>query len=608
VKFKVPDLYRVEKIFGPPGTGKTYELLKILKQKLDYGYPKEDVLLVGYSRATAQNLKDRCKKDLNFTEEETKPIKTLHALCKHALPKPEPSLLSKADKDYFKTCLNNPIKTWKPREEYTKVQKEEDEDEDIDLGIISKKLDLINKGRSYFKAGDTWESVRYYFDEKQDDFQFGNVVRRDLEWTYDTYKEFKKKYNLMDFTDMLAATLKQEVKFPKYKIVFVDECQDLNPLMWAVIDKIIDKKGLIYLAGDDDQSIFGFNCGEPEHFLHKPAHYTRVLDRSYRLPRKILDFSQNIISNIGPKYRKEKVFGPKIVDGVEVQGNIYEIGRSLDDIEDKVKEDSWIMCSRTNNKLFHYKKMLMEKNLLWKTRAKSGSDNSYNYSIKNKVRQVLSLWHKFVTKEKLEGRDVCKLIQEIKSEHLNIKKKDNKPDKSTLFVSDNNYDYEDLVSKNVFKDSFKIDEEWFNYIKFTKEDVQNQSYIDGGTKFELFLDADEAHNYIVNIYKKDKTLIKTKILIGTIHSVKGLEATNVVVCDVWNYPCYQNYREKTPKHRHEEIRCAYVAVTRSTENLFMYRPTPRKRSGEHSFEMLDRDFYKKEKNYDTQRHIQRCSV
>ena len=70
----------------------------------------------------------------------------------------------------------------------------------------------------------------------------------------------------MDFTDMLAATLKQEVKFPKYKIVFVDECQDLNPLMWAVINKIIDEKGLIYLAGDDDQSIFGFNCGEPEYF------------------------------------------------------------------------------------------------------------------------------------------------------------------------------------------------------------------------------------------------------------------------------------------------------------------------------------------------------
>jgi ATP-dependent exoDNAse (exonuclease V) beta subunit len=66
------------------------------------------------------------------------------------------------------------------------------------------------------------------------------------------------------------------------------------------------------------------------------------------------------------------------------------------------------------------------------------------------------------------------------------------------------------------------------------------------------------------------------------------------VCDIWSYPCYQNYKEKTPKHRHEEIRCAYVAVTRSTENLFMYRPRPRTKIGEQSFEMLDRYYYKKE--------------
>ena len=30
----VPDLYRTTKIWGPPGTGKTYRLLKILKEKL----------------------------------------------------------------------------------------------------------------------------------------------------------------------------------------------------------------------------------------------------------------------------------------------------------------------------------------------------------------------------------------------------------------------------------------------------------------------------------------------------------------------------------------------------------------------------------------------
>ena len=100
---------------------------------------------MGYSRATAQNLRDRCKKDLNFTEEELEPIKTLHALCKNALPKPEPSLFSKADKMFFNRCLNLPVRSWVTREQYQKKIKREDEpeeDEDFDGSILKKKLDL----------------------------------------------------------------------------------------------------------------------------------------------------------------------------------------------------------------------------------------------------------------------------------------------------------------------------------------------------------------------------------------------------------------------------------------------------------------------------------
>ena len=209
-----------------------------------------------------------------------------------------------------------------------------DDDEEEDNTILRKKLELINKGRSYYEYGDTWESVRYYFDEKQEDYSYGNIERRDLEFTYDAYRDFKEAYGIMDFTDMLTLALKPEVIFNKYKIVFIDECQDLNPLMWAVINKIIDKQGEIYLAGDDDQSIFGFNCGTPELFLKYDSHKEQVLDRSYRLPKKILNFSQKIISNISPKFRKEKKFGPKIKNGVEVDGNIIEMGEDLYSILD----------------------------------------------------------------------------------------------------------------------------------------------------------------------------------------------------------------------------------------------------------------------------------
>ena len=92
------------------------------------------------------------------------------------------------------------------------------------------------------------------------------------------------------------------------------------------------------------------------------------------------------------------------------------------------------MCSRTNTRLFHYKKMLMENNILWKTKAKSGSANSYNYSIKNSVRDFKSMWHKLVKGEKLEGRQVCKLIQKIKAIHLNIKKSEHQDQIKAVYL------------------------------------------------------------------------------------------------------------------------------------------------------------------------------
>ena len=107
----VPDLFKVTKIFGPPGTGKTTELLRILKEKLDDGYSKADVCLVGYARATATTLQLRCRKEFGFEEDDLDSIRTLHALCKDKLPK-ELQLITNADKKYLNKILNWPKSEW----------------------------------------------------------------------------------------------------------------------------------------------------------------------------------------------------------------------------------------------------------------------------------------------------------------------------------------------------------------------------------------------------------------------------------------------------------------------------------------------------------------
>ena len=338
----VPDLYRTTKIFGPPGTGKTTRLLEILREKLDYGYSKEQICLVGYARATATTLQLRCKDEFNFKEEELDSIRTLHSLCKNALPK-ELQLLTNSDKKYLNRILNWPQSEWVTREQYKKQIREEDDPEDDDeekkeeerkrRKFLENKLDLITKGRSTFSHGNSWSSVKNYFEKVQEDYNFNNIHLDDLEFTYDTYKDYKKAYGIIDFVDMLALTLESDIVLPNYDILFVDECQDLNPLMWKVLDKMFEGTGdkQIYLAGDDDQSIYGFNCADPDTFLFRECDKKEKLEKSYRLPKKIKDFSQSIIKEISPEFREEKEFSPKtkIVGGKDtgevVQGEIIDV-------------------------------------------------------------------------------------------------------------------------------------------------------------------------------------------------------------------------------------------------------------------------------------------
>ena len=601
----VPNLFKVTKIFGPPGTGKTTELLRILKGKLDYGYSKADVCLVGYARATATTLQLRCKNEFKFEEEELDSIRTIHSLCKETLPK-ELQLLTNSDKKYLNKILNWPRSQWSTREQYKQqIRKEDDPENEEDdeerkkeekerRKFLENKLDLINKGRSTFSHGNSWLSVKHYFQEVQEDYKFNNIQLNDLEFTYNTYKDYKKAYGIMDFTDMLALALEPNIVLPNYDIIFVDECQDLNPLMWKVLDKMFKGTGdkQIYLAGDDDQSIYGFNCADPDTFLFRECNKKYPLKKSYRLPKKIKDFSQKIIKEISSEFREEKEFSPKtkIVDGKDtgeiVQGEIIDIF-DLEEIARDLSKEDWIMCARTGHRTFNFKKHLVEKNLLWKSRGPVGRDRDFNYSIKDKVVETLMVWDNLKKSHKVEGRQICDLIQLIPAKFLNIIKKEHFKGKSKFFLSDLSYDRNDLLTKNVFKQEFSFDKEWFSFIAFDKRHVSEGRK----GKNHLFKDSEEVQQYIIEVWKKDPTLRESSIMVGTIHSVKGREATNTIVCDVWDALPMRSYRNMTPFFRREEIRCAYVAVTRSKRTLYMYRPACNTKYGEDHFPLLEREKY-----------------
>lgn len=84
---------------------------------------------------------------------------------------------------------------------------------------------------------------------------------------FDAYQQLKRRRGVLDFDDMLTGVLQalrtdetwaDAVRW-RYRHLFVDEAQDLNPLQHAVLEAIRDGRPDLCLVGDPRQAIYGWN-------------------------------------------------------------------------------------------------------------------------------------------------------------------------------------------------------------------------------------------------------------------------------------------------------------------------------------------------------------
>ncbi len=139
------------------------------------------------------------------------------------------------------------------------------------------------------------------------------------------YSQAKRAINCLDFADLEHYALKlltnensrDEKLLPsetalalrrKYKYIFVDEYQDINPVQQAILD-MLSCGGNIFVVGDVKQSIYAWRGAEPEIFLErlKPASIDqggaygglRVdLNANFRSAKGILDFVNKVFGRI----------------------------------------------------------------------------------------------------------------------------------------------------------------------------------------------------------------------------------------------------------------------------------------------------------------------
>ena len=139
------------------------------------------------------------------------------------------------------------------------------------------------------------------------------------------YSQSKRAANCLDFADLEHYALKllttpdpssnnlspSETALSlrqKYKYIFVDEYQDINPVQQAILDSL-SPGGNIFVVGDVKQSIYAFRGAKPDIFLERlksisadqsnPANSLRVnLNANFRSAKGILDFANKIFGRI----------------------------------------------------------------------------------------------------------------------------------------------------------------------------------------------------------------------------------------------------------------------------------------------------------------------
>ncbi len=179
------------------------------------------------------------------------------------------SLMSQPD--YFSACGQ-----MKPKFTVVRSSKKDDAEKKRWLERLSALKGKVNK--IYEELNQT----RPREEELRDFLRSGKIARALSEYLFrfdEKYAALKRERGVLDYNDLehKALTLLQNAEVQaemreKYRYVFVDEYQDVNPVQEAIVSAIGGEN--VFLVGDVKQSIYGFRGSKSKFFLEKQAEFS----------------------------------------------------------------------------------------------------------------------------------------------------------------------------------------------------------------------------------------------------------------------------------------------------------------------------------------------
>lgn len=247
---------------GIPGAGKTQQLRRQVEAWVDRdGIDPSDIVLTSFTRTAANVLKGRVPVP-------TQNAATLHALAFRAIGRCE---VADGNKDLIKQWNDskrdgNPIpEAWHITSKHKNVEDDALSEEEPENNLLA----AYGLWRALGRTRPLLPSL-------------GPFVT--------AWEDFKRETHSIDFQDMIDFALRDAETCPGDPACFVvDEAQDLNPTQWALVKKWgAAAYHRFVVAGDPAQVLYSWIGASPNELLAElPEGHHVLLGQSYRTPRKV---------------------------------------------------------------------------------------------------------------------------------------------------------------------------------------------------------------------------------------------------------------------------------------------------------------------------------
>jgi DNA helicase-2/ATP-dependent DNA helicase PcrA len=473
-------------LFGAPGTGKTTKLLQVVDAALKSGMNPQKIAYLSFTRKAAHEAIDRAKQQFSYTTDDLPYFRTLHSLAFKLLECKRSEIMSAWHWRRFGDQAGY-VFEGSYDENTERVPIDLQQNGDRSLTILSRA-----KARQ-ISIENEWR------DENNRDLPLPVVEKfvKDLE-------SYKKEFGLHDFTDLIDLCQTEL----DVDLFIVDEAQDLTMQQWMLAKRLSSKAQEVYIAGDDDQSIFAWAGA-----THRPLLTLKgnriVLPQSYRLPVKIKTLADKISHRI--KVRTDKVFAPRDEPG-EVNW-VNEVSQV------SLKSDSWLLLGRNRFQLDELANVARDQGIVYHHKGKwSNADPA--------VKAVVSY-------EKLRRNEVI-----TATEARNVQR---------------------------FVPGIELPPDHFTWDRFTWP-TTHESRPDWMTGLTM---SSWDREYIRGLRRRGESLTKPgRVIVNTVHGVKGGEADHVLLLT----DISKRVAEAAWKNSDDEHRVLYVGATRARKTLNLVMP------------------------------------